>query len=396
MRALEEWVAKKLQSSDGQSGDGVLDALSKLTIVIPTYCRQRFILRQLAYWGETSANVIVVDGSPEPLSRSARSIITGLENFQYLHGPENYNKRLVMASECVNTPYVVTLPDDDLYLKGALRKAIETLDANPNLVACNGQVLGMGYESQMGMSYYDANYAFWRYTVKKETAEERLSHAMFSYNAVACYALLRREVWINGWAGMQTWASPYAGEIYQSIVTSLSGQVDTLDMVYMLRSNENDPVSLPESYDRKLDFGTWWLSPDFADEHEDFVCRLAAIAMDQLGLDMTASRKLVELAVNAYLAFCEKKVGTDLSHLNLSRRRAVASSLLRRVISPAAILALKRALHRISAGYSESKYVWQMFVRSNNEETVQAELQDIERLVREFYEMQTRDEELMQ
>ena len=64
---LEDWVEESLAKKRLDQNKNY-DLLSKLTIVIVSYDRQRFLLRQAVYWGYSRANIIIVDGSPTPLT----------------------------------------------------------------------------------------------------------------------------------------------------------------------------------------------------------------------------------------------------------------------------------------------------------------------------------------
>ena len=68
--------------------------LSDLTVVIPTYRRGEFVWRQFAYWGESDASVVILDGSPEPLDipGELRS-----ENIRYIHSGTPFTERLSTA-----------------------------------------------------------------------------------------------------------------------------------------------------------------------------------------------------------------------------------------------------------------------------------------------------------
>jgi hypothetical protein len=59
--------------------------LPLLTVVIPSYCRQDFIIRQCAYWHGSGLSVVIMDGSPEPLASNLHQAITGLGDITYVH-----------------------------------------------------------------------------------------------------------------------------------------------------------------------------------------------------------------------------------------------------------------------------------------------------------------------
>lgn len=110
-----------LQKSLTDSKELYLDQyklLSKLTVVIPSYGRHPYLLRQAAYWRQSGVTVIALDGSIKPLSIDQQKIINAEKNFSYIHMPNGICERLNYAAKLIITPYAVLLGDDDFLLKG--------------------------------------------------------------------------------------------------------------------------------------------------------------------------------------------------------------------------------------------------------------------------------------
>ena len=59
--------------------------LKKLTVIIPTYNRQHFLLRQTMYWANSGAKLIVIDGSPKPLKSNLQKIFKKSSDIKYIH-----------------------------------------------------------------------------------------------------------------------------------------------------------------------------------------------------------------------------------------------------------------------------------------------------------------------
>ena len=340
---VEAWFLSNYMSMKSTATSGQPDLLSKLTIVIPTYQRQDFILRQAVYWGGSQVQVVVLDGSASPLSEHLRFMLNEMQNFTYIHSEFGFPQRMQMACGLLETPYVATLSDDEFYLQGGLREAILALDNDSELVACNGQVLGFGLQGKDNeFNYFDAGYRYWRYEVKHAGAADRISYAMGSYNAATCYAVLRKSVWVNGWGKMQRWSSPYVGEIYQAIVTYIAGKLSTIEAVLLLRSCENEPVSIGGSFDRKISFDAWWKSREFSEEHEGFIRQLILVAQDSRHMTASDARQLVMNAVSTYVAFCEERQRGEPLRAIRDTVRLTLSRLIRKLVPLRILFELKR------------------------------------------------------
>lgn len=67
-----------------------MDSLSRLTIVIPSYCRPQYLRRQLDFWAGSDVSVLVIDGSPTALSDD----IVVPKNVSYVHDPAPFTVRM--------------------------------------------------------------------------------------------------------------------------------------------------------------------------------------------------------------------------------------------------------------------------------------------------------------
>jgi glycosyltransferase domain-containing protein len=270
--ALQNWLAKM---ESGVGSPPACATLSLLTVVIPSYGRQDFILRQCAYWHRSGATVVIADGSAQPLAVELQHLIGEFDDICYVHSPVSMMERLRAAAALIRTPYAILLGDDEFLLFSGLRSAIMKLEAESDLVACIGQSLAF-YPSRDGSHCtYGAGYPHWRYAVASDNVSDRLDEAMSDYTAATCYAVLRTPVWKKSWGQLEKWSSPYVGEMQQGLTTYIWGKLATVDEVYWMRSSENRPVTNVE-FNRGLSFHEWWFSPKFGSERDQFVRILKA------------------------------------------------------------------------------------------------------------------------
>ena len=304
--------------------------LEQVTVVIPSYGRQDFLLRQLSYWSDRKARVVIVDGSPRPFDVDTLRLVAALPSITYVHAAGTIGQRLKIAADLVETPYAVLSGDDEFLLTRGLARAIDKLDAQSDLVACIGQSIGF-YPSNDGRSTtYAAGYPHWRYEVLQDTARARLVHAMGTYNAATCYAVIRRPAWVRSWGAILPWSSPYATELQQAIAVYSAGKLSTVDDVYWMRSFENPPVRTKAESNLKLMFIDWWTSQAYAAEREQFVEVLAS-GLSRTGQAAAADANQIILeAVDAYLALCRRSTAANPGVLTSMRSRvsSVARGLL--------------------------------------------------------------------
>src|SRR5687767_8352489 len=137
-----------------------MSLLSKLTLVMLTYRRPRYAIRNMRYWSKRDAVLHVLDGSDEAIAADELRDLG--PNIHYHHLPVSLFDRLGAGSKLISTSYAALLGDDELYLPDGLEACIRELDADVSLVSCMGRSLGfrpipseiLGYPAYTEMAGY--------------------------------------------------------------------------------------------------------------------------------------------------------------------------------------------------------------------------------------------------
>ena len=272
---LVEWAKATLGEKKRAANDD-LARLSQLTIVIPSFGRQNFLLRQVAYWGHSRATVIIVDGSPASIASELEGLLHDLPNITYLNFVDTYANRLREACRNITTPYAMCLADDDLFLMKGLCLAIDHLDRNSDVVACIGQAMAVDFDHQKQCAYFFRyGDSLRKYRVMHADSAERIRLGMNAYRSATFYAVFRAPIFTKIWDALQMTSCPEVIEYEQAIRTYMLGSLSSIDDLYWIRSFECDAVNSPIDGSRKLDFATWWSSREYKDDCAEFVERQA-------------------------------------------------------------------------------------------------------------------------
>lgn len=248
--------------------------LSKLSVVIPSYGRQDFIIRQCAYWHGRGASVVIVDGSPKPIVYEIQKIMDGLCDITYLHSTDLLVDRLAHAATLIKTPYSVLCGDDEFLLETGLCSAISLLEREKDLVACIGQSIhyyltNNGLKCSYGTNYLNNVY---KYDIRHDDLQERLYASVKNYNSATCYAVTRSPVWCKSWGNVKQTSSGDIIEFEHALTTYIWGKLASVDDVYWMRSVENPPAETVDV--KRLPAEKWWTSNKFKTERENFVTKL--------------------------------------------------------------------------------------------------------------------------
>lgn len=324
---LKDWFSDSMRKAHVLPTPALL---GKLTVVIPCYARQDFLLRQCVYWRGSRASIVIVDGSPEPLCESVRGVMDGAGNITYIHAPITMMERLKLAAQRIDTPYAILHGDDEFLLFGGLCSAIQKLESDGSLVACIAQSLAFHVDSRGGEVTYGNGYPHWQYAIAQKDVAGRLMAAMSDYTAATCYAVLRTDTWRRSWGQLQNWSSPYVGEMQQGITTYVWGKLATVEPVYWMRSSENKPVTSTD-FNRGVTFKDWWIGRKFDVERERLLGILSKELADSQGMLEKDARSMVELAIQTFLEHQDGSSRTNERELNGLR---AAWRTLRKVLTP--------------------------------------------------------------
>jgi glycosyltransferase domain-containing protein len=307
---LQENIGRKKQNHPN---------LSMLTIVIPSYCRQDFIIRQCANWHGSGASVVIMDGSPKPLANTLQQAITGLGDITYVHSATVIVDRLKHAATLIKTPYAVMCGDDEFLLASGVCSAIALLEQDQDLVACIGQSLHYYLSNNVSQCNYGTGYDTYRYEVSHDNVQDRLNASVKNYNAATCYAITRSPVWRRSWGNLQGYSSGHIDELEHAFTTYIWGKLASVDDVYWMRSNENPPAETVDV--KRLPTETWWASDKFKTERANFVTKLSDELISAQHIDRSNAEAIVINACELFLR--EQKYPSNSSFRQKCRQFAV-------------------------------------------------------------------------
>lgn len=298
--------------------------LINLTIIIPSYGRHNYILRQIVYWANTSAKVLIVDGSEYPLDKEVIDELSLYENIKYIHEQKSLNERLKIAADLISTPYSVLCGDDEFLIRSGVYSAIKKLESNNALSACIGQSLFFYRNPSLAKILYRKGYPHNGHQLAMGNASERMVCAMHAYNAATCYSVQRTDSWRSSWG--KTIHRNFIGisELQQALVTYIYGKFDYVEDLYWLRSTENKPVDIKGKWEvKRITFDDWWIRVKYQQERDDVISSIADEIISIEGVSKNEAQVMVTKALHAYYdrpAGRAKRDGTSVSIVATARK----------------------------------------------------------------------------
>jgi len=244
--------------------------LSNLTIVVPTISRPLFVLRQLEYWGETDAQVLILDGAASPIE-----IPGDLQrpNVRYIQTGTRFNVRLATAGKFVETDYCALLTDDEFFLPSGLTAALNRMENDPSIIGCVGRSLYF-FVDQGRFLLKDA-YREWKpFSTNSNSLVTRLDEDLPPNKThKAQFAVLRTPVWVKMFEQSYAtfFSSGYTYERLLNLSRTIQGRTELLEDLLWMRSMENPPISsanVPRT--GKSAYLPWAQSDEFAAEIAEY------------------------------------------------------------------------------------------------------------------------------
>lgn len=283
-------------------------SLKRLTIVVPTYGRQRFIARQIQFWKDKGVSLIVLDGSPYPADIPIPNFFVG--NFLYKHLTTSIEERLGESIKLIETDYVALLSDDEFFLPEALDRCIQFLDGNPSYSACKGQAIGFGWGKKKvyGFNVYSGLKG---YEIVSESGCQRMVEHMSPYAMASLWSVQRKEVFsacMNAISSSCAFSSAAAGEMQVSLISAFMGNIRVIDDLMWLRSFENRNIWWENG---NVSIYNWWRDMTKKSEHARFINSIVKHASGSEGL--TPKENQVRMAMEAY-CLGEARLGSRKRH----------------------------------------------------------------------------------
>ena len=251
-----------------------MTVLENLTLVMPTYKRQRYALRNMHYWSNTAVTLRVLDGSDTPIEN--RMLDSFGDNVIYKHDSRSLDERIEGVLSEVDTKYIALIGDDEFYIISAVESCINELERDDSIVSCCGCCIGFNVDKNASKVYGWLPYGY-RLIGYNETMhdspEERLGGHMQNYLPTLLYGITRSHPWKAAFKVVteRKFIFLAAWELQFEMYISFSGKAKVLKELMWLRSNgEVEPVRFKyKGIESDVRFEEWWGSS--SEQRKEFI-----------------------------------------------------------------------------------------------------------------------------
>ena len=271
--------------------------LDRLTIVIFTYNRHKFLKRTLNYWSNYNIKLVILDGSDTKLvDRCLNS-----KNIKYIYDTRGLYERLATSMNHVDTEFVILGCDDEFYLPSGLCSCIRFLTKEPDFSSCGGRALGFATNKNklLGIQAYpklkdlclDQNLAF-----------DRIYNHFSIYVPSHFYSVIRSSKYENiiKHAFEKKYNMYAIGELHLEFLVLVSGKSKIIPQLLWMRNEDVAQIAdgLPQIRGKK-----WWFDKYYEDEKLDFIKRMkTACDIIQKGQNLEFTENKIVMLFEHYIS----------------------------------------------------------------------------------------------
>ena len=284
-----------------------MSLLSKLSIVIPTYNRQSYALRNMGYWSKYDVKVHVLDGSIEAIP--SKYISRMGSNIHYHHLPISIGERLVYAGNLKTSEYIILSGDDEFFIPSALSTCIDELENDKSLVSCMGRCMWFNHhEGALRTDLIYKNMA--NYSVQHDSPDDRVLYHMKHYRPSTIYSVMRADIWkrtvscINN----EQYSVFALEELHFEVASGYLGKSKVLPILLWMRSGENTGLT-DKSNLKKI--GDWWTDSLNDELREQMLSEFThKLLKDQGDVNVKHVQEVIARSVELYMSIPKQQQPT--------------------------------------------------------------------------------------
>jgi glycosyltransferase domain-containing protein len=280
--------------------------LQKLTIVIISYNRHKYLKRAIKYWSNYHVKLLVLDGSDTKLEDPYLNI----KNIKYIYDPRGIHDRLLSSINYIETEFMVLAGDDEFYLPSALNSCIEFLFKESSFSSCGGRAVGFYTNGKkiFGNEQYSRLKDF---CLDYSSASERITKHFHNYVPAHTYSVMWSSKWklICKHIFKKEYSCFALDELQIEFLVMVSGKSKIISELMWMRNKEVTPVrGNNPSFNSTRPIAKWWFDKNFIKEKEDFIYRMKK-ACDEISTDQNFkfTEDTIAKLFESYINVCLKQ-----------------------------------------------------------------------------------------
>lgn len=279
--------------------------LEKITLIVPSYNRQDYLLEVIKYWANSDVRLCIADGTATPLPDAVVKEIP--KNIRYFSLPEaSIEDRVIYAGRQADTDYVLYMGDDEYYSEQALMVCINVLEFDREINFCGG--MSVGFKADDGRLVFKSAYSEQlAHNSLSDCPRKRMIQALSLYTSNASTAVGRRNAWLLAveCALLGAGTARYLNEIIFELASACLGKTLRLPVAFWYRNYSSSPIreTYPDRTDGgcvSLQFVEWWKNSKYIEENKKLLESLASVLSLRISIPEFSIRHALEKAFDGF------------------------------------------------------------------------------------------------
>jgi glycosyltransferase domain-containing protein len=269
--------------------------LERLTLVIFTFNRHKYLKRTLMYWSKYNIKLVILDGSniefKDPCLKSG--------NIKYIYGPKDLYQRILSSINHIETEFMIMGSDDEFYLPSGLISCINFLIKEATFSSCGGVALGFGKKEEKKFFGQERYPALKNLILDQDSATERIQKHFSNYVPAHFCSVIRSNIWkkICKHVFDKEFTFNAALELQVEFLVLVSGKTKIIsELTWMRNMNENIPHrGTSPATTVSFTINDWWEDKRYKNEKKDFLFRMKN-ACEELSINENSKFKEDKIA----------------------------------------------------------------------------------------------------
>jgi glycosyltransferase domain-containing protein len=248
--------------------------LEKLTILIFSYNRHKYLKRTIKYWSNYNIKLLVIDGSDVKLEES----FLDTKNIKYIYDQRSLYDRLLSSIDYIDSEFIILSCDDEFYLPSALSACVEFLLKEPSFFSCGGRSIGFGTSNDGKKIFGCEQYSKFRNLCLDDSNVLKRMHSHFNnYVPAHMYSVMRFNKWkiICKYVYEKEYNFFAAMELQTEFLATVSDKSKIIPELMWMRNKEVPGIrDTSPATSQAITINQWWYDKKFKKEKEDFLCRM--------------------------------------------------------------------------------------------------------------------------
>ena len=262
--------------------------LKKITLIIPTHNRHRYLTRILNYYEDLGMNILIADSSNNKYPNVFKYDV------EYNHYP-NYGffKKMNDIVQLINTPFAFMCADDDFIIPSAIEKSIDFLEKYSDFASVQGYYASF-INTYNKIYFFNTYPSLKNYVINANTPEKRVKYHMSKY--MHLFYSIHRTKNLKDVFSLIPITNLNLIEIALGLISVINGKHKMLPIMYSIR--ETIPGSA-SSTTARLD--SIIKDINMKKEYEQFIDSLARYFSEKSSYNLNDSKKIILDATNRFI-----------------------------------------------------------------------------------------------